>query len=89
MKRYLLTGEPWIPVMRRGGEFADVSLLELFEDGRRIADLSLPPAQRIALMRLLLCIVARSLPLPRTRKEWESAGERIAPQAVAYDFAGG
>lgn len=84
MKRYLLTGEPWIPVMRRGGEFADVSLLELFEDGGRIVDLSLPPAQRIALMRLLLCIVARSLPLPRTRKEWESAGEHIAPRAAAY-----
>ena len=84
MKQYLLTGEKWIPVLRRGGGFAEVSLLELFEKGNEIVDLSVPPAQRVALMRFLLCIVARSLPLPRNRREWESAGERIIPQAVAY-----
>ena len=84
MKHYLLTGEKWIPVVRRGGTFCDVSLLELFEEGREILDLSVPPAERIALMRLLLCIVARSLPLPQTRREWESAQDRIAPRAIAY-----
>lgn len=84
MKHFLLTGEPWIPVVRKGGGFADVSLLELFEEGDQIVDLAVPPAQRVALMRLLLCIVARSLPLPRERREWESAAAMIAPRAIAY-----
>ena len=84
MKQYLLTGEKWIPVLRRGGTFDEVSLLELFGEGGEIADLSVPSAQRIALMRFLLCIVARSLPLPQDRREWESCRTRIAPQAIAY-----
>ncbi len=84
MKHYLLTGEKWIPVLRRGGSAADVSLLELFEHGEDICDLSVPPATRVALMRLLLCIVMRSLPLPSDRSEWEAAKSSIAPQAVAY-----
>lgn len=84
MKHYLLTGEKWIPVLRRDGSTADVSLLELFGEGREIADLLVPPGARVALMRFLLCIVSRSLPLPPTRSEWEFAKERIAPQAIAY-----
>lgn len=84
MKHYLLTGEKWIPVLRRDGSTADVSLLELFGEGRGIADLLVPPGARVALMRFLLCIVSRSLPLPPTRSEWEFAKERIAPQAIAY-----
>lgn len=84
MKHYLLTGENWIPVVKRDGTIADVSLLELFEKGEEIADLRLPPGARIALMRFLICIVARSLPMPHDQTEWESARGRIAPQAIAY-----
>ena len=84
MKHYLLTGEKWIPVLFRDGSFAELSLLELFSGGRKVSDLAVSPAERIALMRFLLCIVARSLPLPSTRAEWETAQERIAPQAIAY-----
>ena len=84
MKHYLLTAEPWIPVRRRNGSYTDLSLRELFAQGREIADLSLPPGPRIALMRFLLCLVARSLPLPQNESEWAAAPERIAPQALAY-----
>lgn len=79
MKHYLLTGEKWIPVLRRDGSTADVSLLELFGEGREIADLLVPPGARVALMRFLLCIVSRRFRCRRPGANGSSRRSGIAP----------
>ena len=86
MKQFNLTGDPWIPVLRRDGRRSEVPLLELFERGGEIVDLAVPPADRVALMRLLLCIVMRSLPNPpEYYADWlELAPELIAKHAAEY-----
>jgi len=86
MIRFNLTGDPWIPVLRQDGRQSEVSLLDLFERGGEIVDLAVPPADRIALMRLLLCIVMRSRPrLPESMADWlELTPELIAKHAGEY-----
>lgn len=86
MIRFNLTGDPWIPVLRQDGRQSEVPLLELFERGGEIVDLAVPPADRIALMRLLLCIVMRSQPkLPESMADWlELTPELIAKHAAEY-----
>ena len=86
MKQFNLTGDPWIPVLRRDGRRSEVPLLELFERGGEIVDLAVPPADRVALTRLLLCIVMRSLPNPpEYYADWlELTPELIAKHAAEY-----
>ena len=86
MKQFNLTGDPWSPVLRRDGRRSEVPLLELFERGGEIVDLAVPPADRVALTRLLLCIVMRSLPTPpEYYADWlELTPELIAKHAAEY-----
>ena len=85
MKHMNLTGDPWIPVLWADGHRSDVSLLTLFEQGGEIADLAVSPAERVALMRFLLCIVMRSLPLPETWPDWKkTTTDKLATKAAAY-----
>lgn len=85
MKHMNLTGDPWIPVLWADGHRSDVSLLTLFEQGGEIADLAVSPAERVALMRFLLCIVMRSLPLPETWPDWKkTTTDELASKAAAY-----
>jgi len=58
-----LTTEPWIPVTWRGGAGgkALVGLRETFERGHEIFDLSCRPHERVALLRLLQCVVQAAL----------------------------
>lgn len=85
MKHMNLTGDPWIPVLWADGHRSDVSLLTLFERGGEIADLAVSPAERVALMRLLLCIVMRSLPQPETWPDWKKTStDELATKAASY-----
>ena len=89
MKQFNLTGDPWIPVLWRNGRRSEVPLPELFERGGEIADLAVPPAERIVLMRLLLCIVMRSMQeqekLPEYPADWlELTSDLIAKHAAEY-----
>lgn len=85
MKHMNLTGDPWIPVLWADGHRSDVSLLTLFERGGEIADLAVSPAERVALMRFLLCIVMRSLPLPETWPDWKkTTTDELATKAASY-----
>ncbi|MBE0544988.1 MAG: type I-E CRISPR-associated protein Cse1/CasA [Verrucomicrobia bacterium] len=54
-----LTTEPWIPVTWRGSARgkARIGLRETFERGHEIFDLSCRPHERVALLRLLQCVV--------------------------------
>lgn len=58
-----LTTEPWIPVTWRGGADGKgrIGLRETFERGHEIFDLSCRPHERVALLRLLQCVVQAAL----------------------------
>ncbi|MHB8523845.1 MAG: type I-E CRISPR-associated protein Cse1/CasA [Limisphaerales bacterium] len=76
-----LTTDPWIPVLR-ADDCHDVSLLEAFADRREIADLSVRPHERIAMLRLLICIAQAALDGPTNEDEWRGCLEEI-PRCVA------
>ncbi len=59
---YNLIDEKWIPVLMQDGTPRNVSLEEVFSDTRGlIKDLALIPYERIAVIRLLLCIAHAAL----------------------------
>lgn len=60
-----LVKDPWIPVVMQDGTPELVSLRDVFAKGEEIADLAANPCQRIALMRLLICIAQAALDGPK------------------------
>lgn len=79
-----LTTDAWIPVVRTDGRSGVASLVGIFQGGEEIRDLAVRPHERIALMRLLLCIAQAALDGPETREEWEGCRARIGPASVDY-----
>lgn len=79
-----LTGDPWIPVIYNPGGHKLVSLNTLYADAEKIRDLCATPPQRIALMRLLVCITQRALDGPEDEREWRSCRNRIGPASIKY-----
>jgi len=79
-----LVGDPWIPVLFEDGSHKLVSLQDLFAKGETIRDLSVNPAQRIALMRLLICIAQAALDGPKNEEDWKTSLLLIAPQSLKY-----
>lgn len=82
----------WLPVALaadfpdrdRRGPAPRVSLREAFAHGEHIVDLRCYPHERIALMRLLICIAQRALNGPETEEDWLGCRERLADEAVRY-----
>ena len=82
-----LTSEPWIPVLAEadsGLGRREVSLLELFESAERIRDLALSPLERVAVMRLLVCITQAALQGPEDHEDWRRCLTKIKPEVSAY-----
>ena len=84
-----LIGDPWIPVVfseadAKNGDKSLVGLEELFKRANEIRDLSATPPQRIALMRLLLCIVQAALDGPADENDWRACRDRIVPKSLDY-----
>jgi CRISPR system Cascade subunit CasA len=79
-----LAEEPWIPVLFADGSPGCVSLREAFARGSHITDLAVRPHERIALMRLLVCIAQAALDGPADRSDWLSCRERIPAAVEAY-----
>lgn len=79
-----LTTDAWIPIVWNGGEPGTVSLCEAFERGHEIQDLAVRPHERIALMRLLICIAQAALDGPVDCDDWKACRPRIAPSALGY-----
>jgi CRISPR system Cascade subunit CasA len=80
-----LIGDPWIPVQYDGEQRATlVGLKRLFADSERIRDLVATPPQRVALMRLLLCIAQAALDGPADEPDWRACRDRLVPASLGY-----
>ncbi|MGA2608833.1 MAG: type I-E CRISPR-associated protein Cse1/CasA [Terriglobia bacterium] len=79
-----LTTDAWIPIVWADGRPGTVSLCGVFERGHEIRDLAVRPHERIALMRLLICIAQAALDGPNDHDDWETCRPKIAPAALDY-----
>jgi CRISPR system Cascade subunit CasA len=84
MMKMNLTTDPWIPIVWNDGRAGMVSLRDAFERGADIQDLAVRPHERIALMRLLICVAQAALDGPQDRADWQKCRPRIASAATAY-----
>lgn len=75
-----LATDPWIPCIRRDGTSGTASLLDCFTCNE-IADIAVRPHERVALMRLLLCIGYAAAGIPADYDEWEALKGKL-PSAV-------
>lgn len=82
--RMNLTTDPWIPVVWQNGQPGEASLIEMFQRGEDIQDLAMRPQERIALMRLLICVAQAALDGPKDHTDWQTCRSRIALAAADY-----
>ncbi len=69
-----LIDDAWIPCVRLDGELCLASLRDCFTD-EGIADVAVRPHERVALMRLLLCLAYAASGIPEEDGDWESLRE--------------
>lgn len=79
-----LINDPWIPVVMPGGDGIRISLSDTLNRSPEIADLAVTPPQRVALMRMLICIVQAALDGPKDMEAWRTCRDRIVPESLAY-----
>jgi CRISPR system Cascade subunit CasA len=79
-----LTLDPWIPAVRADGTRDLFSLHALFAEAHTLRDLAVRPHERIALMRLLLCITQAALDGPADEDAWRECRDNIQPRVRAY-----
>ncbi|MCK9377704.1 MAG: type I-E CRISPR-associated protein Cse1/CasA [Syntrophobacterales bacterium] len=72
--------DPWIPVMDASGHPTWASLYTVLAEGGQFADLAVRPHERVALMRLLLCVAHAALNGPKDA-DWLDVPEKL-PGAV-------
>lgn len=78
-----LVDEAWIPV-RQDGSRRLVGLDELFRTAHEIQDLDCAAHERIALVRLLVCITHAALGAPESPEEWGDFGAELAAKVPKY-----
>lgn len=76
--------DPWIPVVNLEGEYRQISLLSAFTEGKNYADLAVQPHERVALMRLFLCVAHAALEGPKDPDEWDTIPEALPKAANTY-----
>ncbi|MBC8177533.1 MAG: type I-E CRISPR-associated protein Cse1/CasA [Deltaproteobacteria bacterium] len=73
--------DPWVPVVTTSGKPDLASLCDVLAKGEQFVDLAVRPHERVALMRLFLCVAHAALNGPKDYDEWCEAPERL-PEAV-------
>ncbi|MDB4796883.1 type I-E CRISPR-associated protein Cse1/CasA, partial [bacterium] len=76
--------DPWIPVLRDDGKRELCGLHDLFARAHEFRDLVVKPHERIALMRLLVCITQAALDGPVDEDEWEECLQLIQSRVSDY-----
>ncbi len=79
-----LTIDPWVPALSAQGRTELFSLADLFARAHELRDLAAKPHERIALMRLLVCITQAALEGPADEEAWQSCRSLIQPRVRAY-----
>lgn len=79
-----LTTDKWIPIIWNDGRSDKVGLLEAFLQGDKIRDLAVRPHERIAVMRLLICVSQAALDGPKDREDWRTCRTRLPQSAADY-----
>jgi CRISPR system Cascade subunit CasA len=79
-----LTIDPWIPALGADGRRELFSLQDLIAQAHELRDLAVKPHERIALMRLLLCITQAALDGPADEDEWQKCQPLIQSRVRAY-----
>lgn len=83
-KRFNLVDEAWVPVLDMAGKAVRVGLEECFADSVKLRDLAVRPHERVALLRLLLCIAHAALDGPKNGAAWRAAAQNLAAAARGY-----
>lgn len=78
-----LVDDPWIPCIRQNGMVCPTSLRDCFTCDD-ILDLAVRPHERVALMRLLLCVSYAATGIPEDYDGWEDLRERLPSAVPAY-----
>jgi len=76
--------DPWIPVVTATGKRELASLCSVLAEGGKYADLAVRPHERVALMRLFLCVAHAALDGPKDYDEWETVPQRLPDAARTY-----
>ncbi|MFV1966622.1 MAG: type I-E CRISPR-associated protein Cse1/CasA [Pirellulaceae bacterium] len=76
--------EDWIPVVTTAGKRQLASLCDVLAGGDQFADLAVRPHERVALMRLLLCVAHAALDGPKDYDEWCDVPSRLPVAARQY-----
>ncbi len=79
-----LVNDPWIPIVFQDGKSSIVSLHDAFALGHQIRDLNALPHERVAIMRLLVCVTQAALNGPDTYMDWEKCRDQIASASPKY-----
>lgn len=76
--------DPWIPVVTATGKRKLASLSSVLAEGEKYADLAVRPHERVALMRLFLCVAHAALDGPKDYDEWEAVPQKLPEAAQKY-----
>lgn len=82
-----LATDPFLPVTTLAGTADLLSLEGIFTRGSEIKDLAVRPHERVALLRLLICIVQAASQGPRDdddAREWEQTESEIVKKVTDY-----
>lgn len=76
--------EPWIPVVDELGTRKPASLCSVLTEGEKYADLAVRPHERVALMRLFLCVAHAALDGPKKYEDWLDVPKCLPEAAKKY-----
>lgn len=76
--------DPWIPVVTATGKPDLASLSDVLIQGEKYLDLSVRPHERVALMRLFICVAHAALDGPKDYTQWCNASKCLLEAVIAY-----
>jgi CRISPR system Cascade subunit CasA len=76
--------DPWIPVVNTVGRRELASLCSVLTEGEKFVDLAVRPHERVALMRLFLCVAHAALKGPKDYNEWGEVPKKLPVVAQVY-----
>jgi len=76
--------DPWIPVVDLHGKYRRISPLQVFTEGDKYSDFAVRPHERVALMRLIICIAHACINGPENKSDWEKIPEKLPKMAERY-----